>query len=233
MLLAGAALLVFGLQGALAQGGQGQYPQSGEEDQDAQEPRSQIQTQESRSLLHGFTIGAGLAIYQGDYSLNPNHNVVKYIAGSGKLSFQVGLDHRLGRFDQYTLGADLVYSRLSGQGQGAEFSVNTLALDFYADYELPYISDDLFRVFLGGGPILLLSPNYSGTPGVMKEENYQRLGTRVIGSLKLGVTIMDSFRVGTRVASTDLLDGYKGFVADGVPDFVSFLNIRYRFNLEE
>jgi hypothetical protein len=79
---------------------------------------------------------------------------------------------------------------------------------------------------------LIISPSYTGTPRVSKEENYQRLGTRVTGSLKVGVTILDSFRIGTRISSTDLLDGYKGFVSDGVPDFVSFLNIGYRIDLE-
>jgi hypothetical protein len=67
---------------------------------------------------------------------------------------------------------------------------------------------------------------------VSKPENFQPLGTRVTGSLKVGVTIMDTFRIGTRISSTDLLDGYKGYTSDGVPDFVSFLNIGYRIDLE-
>jgi hypothetical protein len=230
LFLAGLCLsLVVGVgQEGVGQTRQGQYPSSQE-----QQRQPGAQAQESNSLIHGVTVAAGLAIYQGDFSLNPSHNLVKYIAGNGKLSLRVGADHRLGRFDQYGLGADLVYSRLSGETTNeVGFKSNSVALDLYADYELPYIYEGLFRVFVGGGPNLIISPSYTGTPRVSKEENYQRLGTRVTGSLKVGVTILDSFRIGTRISSTDLLDGYKGFVSDGVPDFVSFLNIGYRIDLE-
>jgi hypothetical protein len=230
LFLAGLCLsLVVGVgQEGVGQTRQGQYPSSQE-----QQRQPGAQAQESNSLIHGVTVAAGLAIYQGDFSLNPSHNLVKYIAGNGKLSLRVGADHRLGRFDQYGLGADLVYSRLSGETTNEiGFKSNLVALDLYADYELPYIYEGLFRVFVGGGPNLIISPSYTGTPRVSKEENYQRLGTRVTGSLKVGVTILDSFRIGTRISSTDLLDGYKGFVSDGVPDFVSFLNIGYRIDLE-
>lgn len=235
LLLVGVVLTISGLQGVLAQRGQGQYPQKqsgGERDaRQSQEPPSRVQGDEP--LIHGVTIGGGLAIYQGDYSLNPNHNFVKYVAGNGKLALRAGLDHRLGRFDQYGLGIDLVYNRLSGESSaGTGFKSNSLALDFYADYELPYIKQGLFRVFIGGGPNLIFSPTYSGDPAVTKAENFQPLGTRVIGSLKVGVTVLDAFRIGTRIASSDLLDGYKGFTSDGVPDFVSFLNISYRFNVK-
>jgi hypothetical protein len=231
LLLAGIFLVFLGGREGIAQTPQGQYPQSqGEQERGGQSPR---QAQVDEPLVHGLTIAAGLAIYQGDYSLNPNHNLVKYIAGNGKLSFRVGADHRLGRFDQYGLGVDLVYNRLSGETtRGTGFKANSVALDFYADYELPYISEGLFRVFIGGGPNLLISPSYTGSPIVSKEENFQELGTRVIGSLKVGVTILDAFRIGTRVSSSDLLDGFKGYTSDGVPDFVSFLNIGYRFNLK-
>jgi hypothetical protein len=126
-----------------------------------------------------------------------------------------------------------VYNRLSGETTGdAGFSANSLALDFYADYELPYIEQGLLRVFVGGGPNFIISPSYTGNPVSLEENAYQELGTRVIGSLKAGVTIMDALRVGTRVASTDLLDGYKGFDPGPAPDFVSFINISYRFSVK-
>lgn len=224
LFLAGMFLIAFGGQVVL---GQGQYPQSS--DERGRQTQVPSQAQGNEPLIQGVTVAFGLAIYQGDYSLNPNHNPVKYIAGNGNLSARVGIDHRLGQFDQYGLGIDVVYSRLSGESGKASFTSNSVAMDVYADYELPYISEGLFRVFLGGGPNLIVSPSYEGVPRA--EENYEPLGTRVIGSLKAGVTIMDSFRIGTRIASSDLLDGYKGSTADGVPDFVSFLNIGYRFSL--
>jgi len=229
LLLAGFCFTLFGGQEALSQTRQAQYPQSQEEQRtDRQRPG---QAQQDGPFIHGITVAAGLAIYQGDYSLNPDHNLVKYVAGNGNLAFRVGADHRLGEFNQYGLGADLVYNHLSGESvRGVGFQANSVALDFYADYELPYIYEGLFRVFVCGGPNLIISPSYDGTPTVRDEDDFQRLGTRVIGSLKVGVTILDTFRIGTRVSSSDLLDGYRGFSPDGVPDFVSFLNIGYRFS---
>jgi len=217
---------------AAPQQGQGQY--GGQDGQQQRMP--QAARQESEPFIHGVTVGAGLAVYQGDFSRNPDHNPIKYLAGSGKLSVRVGADHRLGRFDQYGLGVDLVYNRLSGESSGGTgFSANSLALDFYGDYELPYIKQGLFRVFLGVGPNFIISPSYEGfdSQGSRRfEKNTEKLGTRVTGSLKVGVTILDKFRIGTRISSSDLLDGYKGFSSDGIPDFVSFLSFSYRFSLK-
>lgn len=232
LLLVGGMAFLFGSGSARAQMQGGQYQQPQERDGQESGSSQARQAQQDRPFIHGVTVAAGLAIYQGDFSLNPTHNFVKYVAGNGKLALRVGADHRLGQYNQYGLGADLVYNRLSGRSSGGVgFQANTVALDLYADYELPYIYEGLFRVFVGGGPNLIISPSYDGTPIVREEGNYQRLGTRVTGSLKVGVTILDSFRIGTRISSSDLLDGYKGYTSDGVPDFVSFLNIGYRFRL--
>jgi hypothetical protein len=215
------------------QGQQGRY--GGQAGQQQRMP--QAARQESEPFIHGISVGAGLAVYQGDFTRNPEHNPIKYLAGSGKLSVRVGADHRLGRFDQYGLGVDLVYNRISGESSGgAGFSANTVALDFYGDYELPYIKQGLLRVFLGVGPNFIISPSYDGFPdsntGGRFAENTEKLGTRVTGSLKVGVTILDKFRIGTRISSSDLVDGYKGFNSNGIPDFISFLNFSYRFSLK-
>jgi hypothetical protein len=175
----------------------------------------------------------GLAVYQGDFSRNPEHSFVKYVAGSGKLSLRAGADHRMGRFDQYGVGADVVYNRLAGETTGgAGFEANSVALDIYADYELPYIRQGLFRVFVGAGPNFIISPSYKEFSGLPDEDNVDKLGTRVTGSLKVGVTILDRIRVGTRIASSDLIDGYKGIDGGGGPDIISFLNFSYRFDLK-
>lgn len=232
LVLAGALLIFLGGQLALAQAPQGRYGPSGAEES-AEAQQSQARAQQGEPFIHGVSVGVGLAVYQGDFSRNPNHNIVKYLAGSGGLSARVGVDHRLGQFDQYGLGADLVYSRLSGETTGGTgFKSNSLALDFYADYELPYIAPGLFRVFVGGGPNFIISPSYQNFPEDTEESNYNPLGTRVSASLKVGVTILDKFRVGTRIASSDLVDGYKGYSSDGVPDFISFINFSYRFSLK-
>lgn len=230
LLLVGASLAVFGVQAVCAQVSQqeGRYGrQSGDQTQ-----QQQVRDDTGDPFIHGVSLGIGLAVYQGDFSRNPEHNIVKYLAGSGSLSLRAGVDHRMGRFEQYGVGTDLVYNRLSGQTTGGSgFSANTLALDFYADYELPYIKQGLFRVFVGGGPNFIISPSYDNFPDEGQDDNYEKLGSRVTGSLKIGVTVIDKFRIGTRIASSDLIDGYKGFDPDGVPDIISFVNFSYRFDV--
>lgn len=216
---------------AAPQQGQGRY--GGETGQQQRMP--QAARQESEPFIHGISVGAGLAVYQGDLSRNPEHNPIKYLAGNGSLSLRVGADHRLGRFDQYGLGVDLVYNRVSGETTGTpnpSFSANTLALDFYGDYELPYIRQGLFRVFLGVGPNFVFGSSYENFSQLVPGSNVKKLDSRVTGSVKVGVTILDKFRIGTRISSSDFLDGYEGFDPKGIPDFVSFLSFNYRFDLK-
>ena len=213
------------------QGQQGRY--GGQAGQQQRMP--QAARQESEPFIHGISVGAGLAVYQGDLSRNPEHNPIKYLAGNGSLSLRVGADHRLGRFDQYGLGVDLVYNRISGETTGTpnpSFSANTLALDFYGDYELPYIRQGLFRVFLGVGPNFVFGSSYENFSQLVPGSNVEKLDSRVTGSLKVGVTILDKFRIGTRISSSDFLDGYEGFDPNGIPDFVSFMSFSYRFDLK-
>lgn len=204
----------------------------GAEDSTDRQQREQVQRQEP--LIHGVVVGGGLAIYQGDFSRNPNHNIFKYL-GTAKPTVQVGVDHRLGQFDQYGLGADLSFSHLSGATSGKiEFSNNMLSLDFYGDYELPYVKLGLFRVFAGGGPTLLINPAYHNFPDDADTSEKWRpdLGTRVVGAVKVGVTIYGSLKIGSRITSTDLLDGYLGFNRGGAADIVSFIKVTHRFNVK-
>lgn len=188
--------------------------------------------QNSEPLLDGINVGAGLAIYQGDFSRNPNHHIVKYVAGNGFLAVRVGADRRLGRFDQYGVGADLLYNRLSGRTTGGiAFKADYVYFDVYADYELPYIAPELFRLFIGGGPNYIISPSYSGFPENTSSDRFVKLGPRVTGSVKVGITVLDHFRIGTRIFSSDLIDGYKGEESGSFPDVVSFLNLSYRFEM--
>jgi hypothetical protein len=241
LLLTGLFFMVFGVDGVFAQAPQrGQPPEQApgygapQEQEEEQQPQQPQQSQEAEPFIHGISLAAGIAVYQGDFSRNPEHSFVKYIAGSGKLSLRAGLDHRLGQFDQYGVGADVVYNRLGGETTGGVgFDANSVAVDFYGDYELPYIRQGLFRVFVGVGPKIMISPSYKNFSRLSKEDAFEELGTRVIGSLKVGVTIFDRFRIGTRIASTDMLDGYEGFDSDSsTPDFISFLNFGYRFSLK-
>lgn len=224
------ALLLCSFPVVLDAGAQAPGRYGGGRDSEQQGPPGRAPSGEP--IIDGVSVGAGLAIYQGDFSRNPNHNIVKYLAGNGKLAVRVGADHRLGRYDQYGLGADVVYNRLSGETTGDQsFQADIVMLDVYADYELPYIAPQLFRLFIGGGPNYIISPSYKGFPPESSENNYSQLGSRVEGSVKLGVTILDQFRIGTRIFSSDLIDGYKGLDPDGIPDVVSFINLSYRFEI--
>lgn len=224
----GLLLLLFCVSDAIAQ--------TPWQEQDSAESNQQEESREaeSPSLIHGLVAGAGLAVYQGDFSRNPNHNIFKYL-GTAKPTIQFGVDHRLGQFDQYGVGADLIYTHVSGATSGRiEFANNMLSLDMYGDYELPYIKLGLFRVFVGGGPLLLINPTYQNFPDDADQDSRWRpdLGTRVVGSATIGVTIFGSLRVGTRITSTDLLDGYLGFHRGGITDMVSFVKVVHRFDIK-
>jgi hypothetical protein len=194
----------------------------------SQEEQSGGQDQHER-LVHGIRVGGGLAAYQGDISRNPNDNILKYV-GTAKPSILVGADYRTGYYDQFGVGLDLVYTRLGGETTGnTSFSNNMVSLDAYADYELPYIQQGLFRIFLGGGASFLVSPSYQGFE--TGEEWRSNLGTRVVGSFSVGVTIIDKIQVGARFPTTDYLDGYGGLYEDPYPDVVSFVRFTHRFEL--
>lgn len=227
--LGGAILLLFCVQDGIAQTPWQEQSSSG--DNETSESREKIQ--EKRPFIDGIVAGVGLAIYQGDFSRNPNHNIFKYL-GTAKPNIKVGVDRRLGIYEQYGVGADLTYSHISGATSGRiEFSNNMISVDLYADYELPYIKLGLFRVFVGGGPLLLVNPKYQNFPEDAFEDEKWRpdLGTRVVGSGKVGVTIFDSVQIGTRITTTDLLDGYLGFYRGGITDIVSFIRVTHRFNI--
>lgn len=239
LLLGGMLFAGIGTQPVAAQAPQeGPPPQQGQPSgrygpaQERQE-QPQQQVQEPEPFIHGVSLGVGIAVYQGDFGRNPEHSIVKYVAGSGKFSFRAGVDHRMGLFDQYGVGADLVYNRIGGETTGgAGFEANALALDVYVDYELPYIRQKFLRVFVGGGPTFIISPSYKGFSALTGTGDTKKLGTRATGSLKVGFTILDKIRIGTRLSISDLIDGYEGFNRIG-PDFISFLNFSYRFNLKQ
>lgn len=231
ILLIGGFLLLSCASGAMAQ--TPWQEESTSPQNDTKGDGEQEQLQERQPFVHGLSIGAGLAVYQGDFSRNPNHNVFKYL-GTAKPSIELGVDHRFGQFDQFGAGADLIYSHISGATSGKiEFQNNILSLDVYGDYELPYVKLGLFRVFAGAGPMLLINPSYQNFPDDANGDIRWRpdLGTRFVGSAKFGVTIYGSVKIGTRITSTDLLDGYLGFHRDGLTDIVSFIKVSHRFDL--
>ena len=202
--------------------------QQGQQPQQAQQP----QQEESDPLIHGITAHIGINGFQGDVSSNPNNNLLKY-AGLGDINFTVGIDHRLGTYDQYGLNIDLTsdhyYGKIVFDGRLLEHSNTLVSLDFVADYELPYIRQGLLRVFAGGGPAFVVAPWYGRYPN-NNELFDTSLTTRPIGTAVVGISIFEVLRIGTRITSTDYLDGYAGFNGEGFPDVLGFITVGYRFD---
>jgi hypothetical protein len=220
-----ALLLLMPIQ-AMGQGGFGD-PFQGERSGQAQA------AEESSPFVHGITIGVGLSTYQGDLSRNPDNNVLKYIS-SATPSVLVRADRRFGQFQQFGLNAELQYHRVSGKttsggSQPLEFSNNLVGLDFTADYDLPYIRQGLFRVYLGGGPLFVISPSYSSN-FPEEDERFDPLGSRVVGSLVAGVSMFDTFRIGLRISTSDFLDGHTGIDGTKGVDYMGFVGVTHRFS---
>jgi hypothetical protein len=201
--------------------------------QDSQQEQAQMQQPVNQPFISGVYVGIGLNTYQGDLDSNPNDNIIKHL-GAAQLDVTVGVDKRFGEFEQFGLGAHLSYDRISGQNvPNLAFTNNLLTLEFTGNYELPYVKQGLFRVFLGGGPMFVISPTYSGFPedDPSPEAEYEELGTRVVGSFVAGVLVADKVRIGARVSTTDFLDGHSGIFGDGPVDLLGFITVGYRFNL--
>lgn len=205
-------------------------PAFGQDRQQQQQPQQQ---EIDQPFISGIYVGIGLNTYQGDLDSNPNDNIVKHL-GSAQLDVAVGVDKRFGQFEQFGIEALLSYDRISGQNvPNLEFTNNLLTLEFTGSYELPYIKQDLLRVFLGGGPMFVISPTYSGFPeeGPRPEARYKQLGTRVVGAFTGGVLVADKVRIAARISTTDFLDGHTGIFDEGPVDLLGVITLGYRFNL--
>lgn len=201
--------------------------------QQGQQAQQQSQ-QPDKPFIHGVYVGVGLNTYQGDLDSNPNNNILKHL-GSANIDVAVGIDKRFGEFGQYGIGLTASFDRVTGQNiRNLEFTNNLVSLEVTGEYELPYIKQGLLRVFAGGGPMLVVSPTYSGFPE-QDAPNYEfrELGTRVVGSIVAGVIIVDKVRIGARITTTDFLDGHTGLDRQGPIDMLSFINIGYRFDLTD
>mgnify|MGYP006273433573 FL=1 len=192
------------------------------------------QTEESTPFVHGLTIGIGMSTYQGDLSRNPGNNILKYFS-TATPSVLVRADRRFGQFEQFGLNAELQYHRIAGKttsggSQPLEVTNNLIGLDFTADYDLPYIRQSLFRVYLGGGPLFVVSPSYSSN--FPENEKFDPLGSRVVGSVVAGVTMFDTFRIGLRVSTSDFLDGHVGIDGTKGVDYMGFFGVTHRFDFQ-
>lgn len=235
---AGILCLALALGLACATDAHAQFPRQGQQQPPSQEERGEVEPRpqpESKPFITGYFFSIGLNAYQGDVSNNGNNNFIKYVANAD-INVMAGMDHRFGEYEQFGVQARLSYDHIHGkisgpQGQLLEFGNSLINLDVVGAYELPYVKQGLFRVFAGGGPVLVVAPWYGRYP--RNDDRFDTsLTTRVIGSGVVGVTIFDSVHIGTRITTTDFLDGYEGFrdSDQGFPDIVTFISIGTRFD---
>lgn len=185
-------------------------------------------------FVHGLVVGVGLTTFHGDVDSDPPDRDIVQRLTSADFNARIGIDRRFGASDQFGAGVHLVYDRISGrQIWGPTFTNNMVSLEVTGESEIPYIGQGWIRVFGGGGPTFLVSPSYSNYGDSQPPSVFRTLGSRVVGTFVVGVTIADRVRIGTRIAPTDFLDGYRGSGSHWPFDLLGFLNIGYRFDLSD
>lgn len=178
--------------------------------------------------VDGITVGAGLALFQGDLDSNPTHSPLKLI-GNGNLRLLVGADKE---FAPFRLGLEVTYDRLVGSLRSDHaFTANAVSLDVAGSYNLPIISDGLFGLYAGVGPTLIVQPTYSDYIVSQSDDDdrYRPLGSRVLVTGKVGIDFNDQIRVGMRLMPSDFVDGYAGINEEGAIDMVTSITLGYRF----
>jgi hypothetical protein len=179
-------------------------------------------------------IGATAYGYRGALRQNPNNNVLKYVTAA-QPSVHLGVDRRMGRYEQYGLDLYIGYNRVAGQVSGADgapftFQSHLVSIEATGMYSLPYIRQDLLRVFAGGGMLLTLAPSFSANPpsGYSVDAN----GGRMAGTLVGGLLIRDVFRIGIRLpTSSTLAFASLDQTIRPTPDILGFVELTYRFEL--
>lgn len=183
--------------------------------------------------VHGG-IGATAYGYRGALRQNPNNNVLKYITAA-QPSVHLGVDRRMGRYKQYGLDLRIGYNWVAGQVSGADgtpftFRSHLVSIEATGTYALPYIQQDLLRVFAGGGLLLTLAPSFSANPpsGYSVDANGERIASILIG----GLLIRDIFRIGIRLpTSSTLAFTSLDQTIRPTPDILGFVELTYRFEL--
>ena len=170
----------------------------------------------------GASIGIGLNVYHGDLDGNPDSEFVKYV-GAANLHLLAGVDRRFGALG---VGLDFNYQRLTARSGRVDMANNIASLDFVVSMGVGGANQSLLRLYAGIAPTLLI-PRYYRFPS--DREGYDDLGTRFVTSFPVGIILQDRIRLGIRVTTSDLLEGYRG--TGGDRDYLTFINLGYRFDL--
>ena len=187
-------------------------------------------------FLDGIYGGVGVTAYgyRGALRQNPNDNVLKYVTAA-QPSVHFGVDRRMGQYQQYTVDLRIEYNGISGQVSGTAdapftFDAHLLSIETIGAYSLPYIQQDLLRVFAGGGLLVTMAPSFSENPPGGYTVNSD--GSQIAGSLTGGLLIHDTFRVGVRLpTSSTLIFVSPDQTIHPTPDILGFVELTYRFGL--
>jgi hypothetical protein len=186
----------------------------------------------SPNWIDGVTVGIGINTFHGDVdSDNSSYTFLRTLTTAGP-NIRLGVDQRFGPQDRFGISTHLVYDRIYGEGPPEwAFTNNLLSLEFSGEFEPSWGQDNLFRVFAGGGPSLVITPWYSKELEEKRRNAPSNLSTRLVGTFVFGVQIADRVRLGLRVATTDYLDGLRTTGQNYPVDLLGFINVGYRFDL--
>ncbi|NNE47799.1 MAG: hypothetical protein HKN37_14185 [Rhodothermales bacterium] len=169
-------------------------------------------------LIDGYTVGIGLAMYQGDLDRNPGNKPTQFLA-SGNIQLMAGVDRQLagGRF-----GVELHYNRLTAQNNLVAGDHNVVSLDLTYGRE---IVSPAVMIYAGVGPALVLS-SYESQSVSADVLGIANEGAGFDLTIPIGVILQDRVRLSTRVALLDRVDGTDPL---GGRDLLSNISIAYRF----
>lgn len=178
---------------------------------------------QKQPVIDAAIVGIGLNFYQGDLDQNPNNNLIKFL-GLANVNVLGKAERRFGRIG---VGLMLTYDRFTGVSRTVDFGNNALAASATASYDLSFLRPDLLRVFIGGGAMLLVPEYYRFAEDL--EQELEDEGMRLVGTIMGGLIIQDRVHLALRWTTSDHLDGVTGSGAGN--DFLSFINLGYRFTL--
>lgn len=184
--------------------------------------------------LHDIVIGGGLVIYQGELDRNPHRTLSGYLLNGG-MDITLGVERR---FNESFLQANFRYMYVKGGDQYVEghsyccgFSNSILGGNVLSGFRIAARGQpDAFRLFLGLGVIRHLPINKN--PDLLTEEFDVETVNDASGlwslSLPVGVSVLRTVRLTTRIVMTDYLDG----AASGQPfDLLFHINVTRPFSL--
>lgn len=173
---------------------------------------------QSRRVIDGITVGAGIGMYAGDLDGNPTSSVPAFV-GSGHLSLFVGVDRHLG--GAIGMGLEAHYNRVRGTNEFVDGAHNMLSVELLARL----IPSRYLGVYMGLAPGIIVSQYARLSPAAVLDGEATE-DARFALTIPIGIMIQENIRVGIRFSASDLLDGK---ASGSNNDVLGVISIGYRF----